>query len=97
MLHHTAPYYDVITAGISLIPLMPLIDHPVEGVIDAAFDKYLPLPKEWQHTGHAEHDKYDEAAGTAEATPAPAAAASAPEAPAPAPAAVATEEVKKEQ
>jgi len=73
--------------GISLIPLMPLIDHPVEGVIDAAFDKYLPLPKEWQHNpdtgdgGVHQHDKYDaeqdpaKKGNSGEAPPAAAAAA----------------------
>lgn len=82
--------------GISLIPMMPLIDHPVEGVIDAAFDKYLPLPKEWQHNAHVhEHDKYDkeqDPTKKGESGEAPVVAA----APA-APAAVAAEEVKKEQ
>lgn len=63
------------------------IDHPVEGVIDAAFDKYLPLPKEWQHNpdtgdgGVHQHDKYDaeqdpaKKGNSGEAPPAAAAAA----------------------
>mmetsp|Transcript_19044 Transcript_19044/g.40353 ORF Transcript_19044/g.40353 Transcript_19044/m.40353 type:complete len:82 (+) Transcript_19044:1134-1379(+) len=29
--------------GLSCIPLMPYIDHPVEGVIDAAFDAAWPV------------------------------------------------------
>ena len=36
-------------AGLALIPLMPYIDHPVEHVIDVAFEKAWPKegPPPW--------------------------------------------------
>mmetsp|Transcript_40276 Transcript_40276/g.96533 ORF Transcript_40276/g.96533 Transcript_40276/m.96533 type:complete len:201 (+) Transcript_40276:22-624(+) len=42
--------------GLSMIPAMPLVDHPVEGLVDAAFDTAVhgkPWPPEfWHYRSH---------------------------------------------
>eukprot|EP00039_Didymoeca_costata_P020111 m.340103 g.340103 ORF g.340103 m.340103 type:complete len:200 (-) comp19133_c0_seq1:94-693(-) len=47
--------------GLAMIPLMPLVDEPIEHIIESAFDWAIPLPDEYKHhheTGN-EHSKQD--------------------------------------
>jgi fission process protein 1 len=44
-------------AGLAMIPALPfMFDHPIEHLLDNAFDKYWPIKNKEAHLGHSTHN-----------------------------------------